>query len=153
MLKNYFKTAWRNLVKSKTHSIINLPGLSVVGMAVAILIELWMWDELSFDKYHWNFNSIAQVMQQGTDKGVINTSVAIPQPLAATLQKNCGSDFKHIVIYNWLQNYQYRTNLSMVDFRHNRFRCFISSKFSNNKGSNCKSCEEFENRMKVINDG
>jgi cytoskeletal protein RodZ len=62
MLKNYFKIAWRNILKNKTSSFINISGLSV-GMAVAILIGLWIWDELSFDKYHQNYNSIAQVME------------------------------------------------------------------------------------------
>jgi putative ABC transport system permease protein len=49
MFKNFFKTAWRNLAKSKIHSFINIIGLSL-GMAVAILIGLWMYNELSFIK-------------------------------------------------------------------------------------------------------
>jgi len=65
MIKNYLKIAWRNLVKNKTHSFINIAGLSV-GMAVAMLIGLWIWDELSFDKYHQNYDRIVQVMQHQT---------------------------------------------------------------------------------------
>jgi len=45
MIKNYFKIAWRNLIKNKAHSSINIVGLSV-GMAVAMIIGLWIWDEL-----------------------------------------------------------------------------------------------------------
>ena len=63
MIKNYLKVAWRNLVKNKASSFINIGGLAV-GMAVAMLIGLWIWDELSFDKYHQNYDRIAQVMQQ-----------------------------------------------------------------------------------------
>jgi putative ABC transport system permease protein len=100
MFKNYLKTAWRNLIKNKAHSIINIAGLSV-GMSVAILIGLWMWDELSFDKYHQNYDSIAQVMEQKTNNGIINTSAAIPLPLVPALRKNYGSDFKHIVMASW----------------------------------------------------
>lgn len=100
MIKNYFKTAWRNLAKSKTHSIVNIAGLSV-GMAVAMLIGLWIWNELSFDKYHENYDRIAQVMQERTNNGIINTGVAIPQPLATALQKNYGSDFKYIIMSSW----------------------------------------------------
>ena len=48
MIKNYFKIAWRNLLKSKAYSAINILGLAT-GMAVAMLIGLWIWDELSFD--------------------------------------------------------------------------------------------------------
>jgi len=42
MIKNYFKIAWRNLVKSKGYSSINIIGLAT-GMAVALLIGLWIW--------------------------------------------------------------------------------------------------------------
>ena len=63
MFKNYFKTAWRNLLKDKMHSFINIVGLSV-GMAVAILIGLWMYDEVSFNKNFDNYNRIAQVISK-----------------------------------------------------------------------------------------
>jgi len=53
MLENYFKIALRNLRKNRIYSAINIVGLSV-GMAVAILIGLWIYDELSFNKYHKN---------------------------------------------------------------------------------------------------
>jgi ABC-type antimicrobial peptide transport system permease subunit len=104
MFKNYLKTSWRNLIKNKAHSIINIVGLSV-GMAVAMLIGLWIWNELSFDKYHENYDRIAQVMQQRTDNGVINTGVAVPQPLATALKKNYGSDFKYIVMSSWTESH------------------------------------------------
>jgi len=100
MIKNYFKIAWRNLSKNKTHSFINIAGLSV-GMAVAMLIGLWIWDELSFDKYHSNYDGIAQVMQQKTNNGTINTGVAVPLTLDAALRKTYGSDFKHIALASW----------------------------------------------------
>jgi hypothetical protein len=62
MIKNYFKIAFRNLIKQKGYSFINIAGLAT-GMAVAISIGLWIWDELSYDKYHKNYNRIAQVWQ------------------------------------------------------------------------------------------
>ncbi len=75
-------------------------GLAV-GMAVALLICLWIWDELSFDKYHENYNSIAQVMEKDIYNGNINTGVALPLPLYAEMRKSYGSDFKHIVMASW----------------------------------------------------
>ena len=51
MIKNYFKTAWRNLWRSKMTSIINITGLSV-GMTAAVMIFLWVQNEMSFDNYH-----------------------------------------------------------------------------------------------------
>jgi len=101
MLKNFFKTAWRNLGKSKMHSFINIIGLSI-GMAIAILIGLWMYDELSFNKNFQNYDHIAQVIQNVTNNGEVQTWKAVPYPLAGELRKNYGSDFKHIVMAaNW----------------------------------------------------
>lgn len=51
MIQNFLKIAFRNLVKNKGYSAINIGGLAV-GMAVAMLIGLWIYDELSFNKYH-----------------------------------------------------------------------------------------------------
>ena len=51
MFKNYFKTAWRNLLKNKFYSLINIAGLTV-GLVAGILILLWVQDERSFDSYH-----------------------------------------------------------------------------------------------------
>lgn len=77
MIKNYFKIAWRNLLRNKGYSFINIAGLSL-GMVVAILIGLWMHDELTFDTYHANYNRIAQVMQHQTYNGKIGSQVANP---------------------------------------------------------------------------
>lgn len=97
MIKNYLKTAWRNLIKNKVHSFINIAGLSV-GMAVAILIGLWIWDELSFDKVHQNYSSIAKVIQNVTNNGEVQTWESVPYPLAAELRKSYGNDFKSVVM-------------------------------------------------------
>ncbi|WP_276500540.1 ABC transporter permease [Terrimonas pollutisoli] len=81
MIKNYFKIAWRNLKKNKMYSFINIGGLAV-GMAVAMLIGLWVWDELSFDKYHKNYDRIGQVWQFvkfDVEKASYNS---VPVPLA-----------------------------------------------------------------------
>ncbi len=65
MFKNYFKTAVRNLGRHKGFSFINLSGLAV-GMAVCILIFLWVQDELSFDRFHQNADSLYQVLLNPT---------------------------------------------------------------------------------------
>jgi putative ABC transport system permease protein len=97
MLRNYFKTAFRNLLRNKMHSFINIAGLSA-GMAVAILIGLWIWDELSYDKYHKNYDRIAKVMQHVTNNGEVQTWSNVPYPLGDELRKNYGSDFKEILL-------------------------------------------------------
>lgn len=100
MIRNYFKVAFRSLTRHKGHSFINIAGLSV-GMAVAMLIGLWIYDELSFNKYHQQYNRIAQVMQTRNFSGNVRTDQAIAVPLEAELRKSYGSDFKHIVLSSW----------------------------------------------------
>jgi len=60
MIKNYFKTAWRNLVKNKFYSVINIAGLTL-GLAIGMLILLWVQDELSFDSFHTKTKNIYRV--------------------------------------------------------------------------------------------
>ena len=97
MIKSYFKIAWRNLGKSKMHSFINIIGLSI-GMTVAILIGLWIHDEVSFNKDFKNYDRIAQVVQNVTNNGEVQTWTSVPWPLANELRNNYGSDFKHIAM-------------------------------------------------------
>ena len=100
MIKNYLKIAWRNLVKNKASSFINIGGLAV-GMAVAILIGLWIYDEISFDKYHQNYDRIAQVMQNQTSNGRVYSMNAMPFPLGKELETKYGNNFKYIVMSSW----------------------------------------------------
>jgi ABC-type antimicrobial peptide transport system permease subunit len=76
MFRNYFKIGWRNLTISKGYSFINISGLAV-GMAVAMLIGLWVWDELSFNKNHDHYSTIAKVMTQDGEytNGVLTTGM------------------------------------------------------------------------------
>lgn len=100
MLKNYFIIAWRNLVKNKVHSFINIAGLSV-GMAVAVLISLWIYDELSFNKNFDNYNQLAQVMQNQTFNGDVITQTAVPYLMGDELKKSYGGDFKYVSMSSW----------------------------------------------------
>jgi putative ABC transport system permease protein len=101
MFKNYFKIAWRNLIKNKIYSIINVLGLAA-GMAVAVLIALWIWDEVTYDKYHANHDQLAQVMTTYTDNdGKMGTGNAVCMPIADELRRKYGSDFKNISMTSW----------------------------------------------------
>jgi putative ABC transport system permease protein len=101
MLKNYFTIAWRNLIKNKIYSIINVLGLAA-GMAVAVLIALWIWDEVTYDKYHANHDQLAQVMTTYTDNdGKMGTGNAVCMPIADELRRKYGSDFKNISMTSW----------------------------------------------------
>ncbi|HRP54590.1 ABC transporter permease [Agriterribacter sp.] len=100
MFKNFFKIAWRNLIKSKGYSAINIGGLAA-GMAVAILIGLWVYDELSYDKYHENYDRIAQVMQHANFNGETATQTANPALMGPEIRAKYGSDFKYVVQASW----------------------------------------------------
>ena len=96
MIKNYFKTAWRNLTKNKAHSTINIAGLAV-GMAVAMLIGLWMYDELSTNKHFKNYDSLYQVIMHQSNEGEIATNWVTPFPMGDEL-KSKYSDFKAVAM-------------------------------------------------------
>ena len=97
MLKNYLKTAWRNLAKNKAHSFINITGLSV-GMCVAMLIAFWIYDELSYNRNFKNHDRIARVVQNVTNNGEVQTWQAMPWPLAQEIRTNYGADFKYVAM-------------------------------------------------------
>jgi len=84
MFRNYVKVAFRNLIKYRIHSIINILGLSI-GIAISILILILVQDELSYDKYndHWKriyrVNSLAEI--DGTHFNSAMTPLALKEEL------------------------------------------------------------------------
>ncbi len=68
MLKNYFKIALRNLQRNKVYSFINIAGLSL-GLACAMLIILYLKDEVSFDRFHQNVNHIYRIVSTNYFEG------------------------------------------------------------------------------------
>lgn len=97
MFQNYFKIGWRNILKEKGYSLINISGLAV-GMSVVMLIGLWVWDELSFNKYHKNYERIAKVMIKEQFRGTVYTSDSQPFALAELLRTSYGDYFEHVVM-------------------------------------------------------
>lgn len=84
MLKNYFKISFRNVLKYKGHSIINIIGLSI-GIAVCLLLLLWVQDEVSYDRYHEKADRIYRVISQSEPDDKIVKSAHTPAPLAPAL--------------------------------------------------------------------
>jgi ABC-type antimicrobial peptide transport system permease subunit len=102
MFKNYLTIAWRNLAKSKVYSSINIVGLAV-GMAVALLISLWVFDELSYNKGFNNHSHIVRVMENSTHGGETLTFNSMPIPLAGEFRTKYGADFKKVALASWNQ--------------------------------------------------
>jgi putative ABC transport system permease protein len=91
MFKNYLKVAWRNILRQKGYSFINIFGLAV-GMAACLLIMLFIKDELSYDRYNQNIDRIFRVtchMHFGGQEGDLGS---VPPPLAAA----CLRDFPEV---------------------------------------------------------
>lgn len=101
MLTSHAKVAWRNLIKNKTFSLINIVGLST-GMAVALLIGLWIHDELTYNKNHAHYDRIVQVLQHQTFNGVVGTQTSHPYLLGQEIRDKYGSDFKYVTMASWL---------------------------------------------------
>ncbi|TLV01001.1 ABC transporter permease [Dyadobacter luticola] len=87
MFKNYLKIAWRNLLKNKTFSFINILGLAL-GMSCSLLIMLWVQDEMKMDRFHANDARLYSVMENQHYSGVINTYAATPGILAENIVKD-----------------------------------------------------------------
>ena len=104
MIKNYLKIAWRNIIKNKISSFINIGGLTV-GMAVAILIGLWIYDELSFNKSHQNYSSIVRIMERVTVNGEVKTGRYLSLPVAPEIRKLYANDFKHVVRSSFVEQH------------------------------------------------
>src|SRR3569833_3083341 len=97
MLSSYIRIASRNLQKNRIYSFINILGLSM-GMAVTLLIGLWVWDELSFNKYHSNYDNISIVLARDSSNGHVYVQGSQPPDLADGLRRLYGSKFTYLVM-------------------------------------------------------
>ena len=85
MLQNYFKIAWRNLSRNKSHALINLLGLAI-GIACCLLIMLWVADELSYDRWNKKADRIYRVAPEINFGGKHSHYAVAPAPLAEALR-------------------------------------------------------------------
>ncbi len=87
MFKNYFKTAWRNLIKHKTFSFINIAGLSI-GISVCFIIMLYVQDELSFDRFNKNADRIVRVVFKADINGGKIFEANVMPPVAQAMKND-----------------------------------------------------------------
>ncbi len=86
MFKHNFKVIYRQMLKSKVYSIINIGGLAI-GMVVAMLIGLWVYDELTYNHYHKDHDRIVQVMNHHTFRDRLRTSTYLPTGAGVVIQE------------------------------------------------------------------
>ena len=87
MFKNYLKIALRNLSRQKVFSAINIIGLAI-GLTCGILLSLWIFDEISYDKFHGNRENIYRILENQSYSSQ-NMQVAVtPVPLAESIKES-----------------------------------------------------------------
>ena len=97
MLKNYFTIAWRHLRKNKVYSAINIIGLAT-GMAIALLIGLWIADEISYDNYAPGHRRLAVAMINASTKDSYFTGDVVSMATGQAFRSQCSELFSHTAL-------------------------------------------------------
>jgi len=100
MFKNYFLTAWRNLLRNRSYSAVNILGLAI-GMAVALLIGLWVLYQYSYDRYLPGHKQVAQVRLRFIRNGETGQVMGTPLPLTEALRKEV-SGIRYAAHTDWM---------------------------------------------------
>ncbi|PRY10337.1 putative permease [Pontibacter ummariensis] len=120
MYKNYLKMAYRNLMRHKVFSLINISGLAL-GMTCSILILLWVKDEVSMNRFHEDIDNLYRVMEVQSYPGADDlTTDANPGPLAEALEQEL-PEVKHAVrstTWEWKQLFAYNDKVLKVGGRY-----------------------------------
>lgn len=104
MYKNYFKIGYRNLLRNKGYSMINIGGLAL-GLTIAMLIGLWVYDELSYDTFHANYDKIGRARQHVTLNGQVDVGPAVSMPVGPTIRAEHGEDVEALAYASWSMDY------------------------------------------------
>ena len=99
MIKNYLKIAWRNIVNNKVYSALNIVGLAA-GMAVALLIALWINYQYSFDRFLPDSSRLYQVRRNFNSNGDTLTFSSTSLKLADALRKSV-PEIEHVAEADW----------------------------------------------------
>ncbi len=103
MFNNYFKTAWRNITRTIGYSILNVAGLAI-GMAVALLIGLWVYDQYSFDKFLPEYQSVYRVQRNFNSNGDTLTFQTTSLKLADALRTQI-PEVEYVAESDWTGNH------------------------------------------------
>lgn len=124
MFKNYFKVAFRNLARNKIYSLINIAGLAI-GLACAMLIILYVKDEISYDRFQLKADNIYRIITHNVDK---NGSKIHKDPNTGYLQ---GPRFMQNIpeIKNFVRIQQGNENIKLGDEIKNQELLYVDSSF------------------------
>ena len=111
MFKKFIKITLRNLAKNKGYTFINISGLAM-GMAVVILISLWVYDDFNYNKYHKKHSRIGQIYhnEKDTKTGEIQTDASIFYLFNNVLKEKHSDYFEHILKADWFKDHTLTAN-------------------------------------------
>ncbi|MFY0685883.1 MAG: ABC transporter permease [Cyclobacteriaceae bacterium] len=95
MLKQHLTISFRALVRNKTYTFINIGGLCL-GLVMSLYIGLWVWDEISYNQYHDNYDTITKVLRLGTYNGDVEVSSSMVTGLGTLLKQDYGNYFEDV---------------------------------------------------------
>ena len=118
MILTNFKIGLRNIIKNKGFFALNSGGL-IVGLTAVLLVSLWVYSELSYNKSLTHYNEIASVMLNKSFSGEIRTTAGEPMQLAPVLREEYGSYFKEVATCSQTTDYniKYNGQMTLVDGR------------------------------------
>jgi putative ABC transport system permease protein len=124
MIRNYFKIAWRNLLRHRTFSALNIAGLAI-GIATCLVILLFVADELSYDRFHEKADRIVRVVFRGSVQGQRLNEADVMPPVAQALK----ADYPEVQEATRLREYGVpRVTVGNKIFRGDAF-AFVDSNF------------------------
>jgi hypothetical protein len=119
MFRNYFKTAWRNIIRTIGYSTLNVSGLAM-GMAVALLIGLWVYYQYSFDKFLPEYKSIYRVQRNFESNGDTLTFQTTSLKLAEALHSQI-PEIQYVAQSDWMGSHG--LNLHLTYLTHLTYFC------------------------------
>jgi len=107
MYQNYFKIHWRNLISNKGFSFINITGLAI-GMAVALIVSIWIQYEVGYNTYHPQYDRVAQAYQNQTFETEIQTWQGQAMQLVPALNQDYSNLFEYAVTSSYNNSYVFK---------------------------------------------
>ncbi len=104
LILSYWKLAFRKIRRQKGYSFINIAGLAA-GMACCILILTWVWDELSYDRFHKNVDRIFRIVTENHVGGQVSVLAGSPAPLGRTLVEQYPDVEQAVLVQSGWSNY------------------------------------------------
>ncbi|MDO6431750.1 ABC transporter permease [Flavitalea sp. BT771] len=103
MIKSYLTIAWRNLTNNKVYSALNILGLAI-GMAVALLIGLWVYYQSTYDRFLPGYQQVCQVRYRVESNGQASTYNSVSYPLAEVLKKDIPG-IQYVAQTDWITDH------------------------------------------------